>query len=162
MRGFSRAVGAAPDAGAIESDSAPLADDDEDGLPDTWETLHGLNPADPTDAFSDVDGDGQTALAEFHSRTDPADPQSALRLEVRLSPPAVLRGYPRVASFLWSYIPGVTYEVETSTDLHQWRKALGSLFVYGALDGRPAMLYEALADSAMSFYRVRVKENIFD
>jgi len=49
-----------------------------------------------------------------------------------------------------------------STDLRQWCKAAGWLSVYGTIDGHPTMLYEAPADSVMSFYRVRVEESAFD
>jgi hypothetical protein len=37
---------------------APLGDADADGLPDDWETSHGLNPDDPSDGRSDADHDG--------------------------------------------------------------------------------------------------------
>jgi hypothetical protein len=63
--------------GAIESAAVPLADTDGDGLPDNWELFHGLNITNATDAASDMDADGRSALAEFQSRTDPAD--SAVR-----------------------------------------------------------------------------------
>ena len=46
-RGLSRLAGAAPDAVAIESDATTPADVDADGLPDIWESSHGLDPADP-------------------------------------------------------------------------------------------------------------------
>jgi len=43
----------------------PLPDADNDGMPDAWETKHGLNPADRTDAWSDRDGDGLLNLEEY-------------------------------------------------------------------------------------------------
>ncbi len=46
-------------------------DDDNDGMPDWWEELHGLNPFDPADANQDPDGDGLTNLEEFLAGTDP-------------------------------------------------------------------------------------------
>ena len=48
-------------------------DDDEDGMPDTWETNSGLNPLDATDASIDSDGDGSTNLQEYQENTDPND-----------------------------------------------------------------------------------------
>ena len=45
-------------------------DTDGDGLPDDYENAHYLNPR-ITDAGSDYDGDGSSALAEFHAGTDP-------------------------------------------------------------------------------------------
>ena len=46
-------------------------DMDGDGLPDDYETSHGLNPNDPADAFEDSDKDGLSALDEFNAGTDP-------------------------------------------------------------------------------------------
>ena len=49
-------------------------DADGDGMADEWEVLVGLDPADASDAESDTDGDGATALEEFVRDTDPAEP----------------------------------------------------------------------------------------
>jgi len=46
-------------------------DSDGDQLPDSWEILHGLNPADPDDADTDIDGDMLTSREEFYLGTDP-------------------------------------------------------------------------------------------
>ena len=162
-RGLSRLAGSAPDAGAIETAATPPADADGDGLPDLWETFHGLNKNDASDATSDADGDGQNALAEFLSHTDPDDPQSVLRfVEARLAPRPALPPDPRTTYFLWNHAPGLMYEVETSTDLQQWHKVAGTFFPAGTLDGRPAMSFETQAQSGMSFYRVRVKPDPFE
>ena len=48
------------------------ADSDEDGMPDAWELLYGLNPNDVSDATSDQDNDGVTALEEFLAGTIPS------------------------------------------------------------------------------------------
>ena len=40
-------------------------DSDNDGMPDSWETAHQLNPNDATDAVKDRDGDGYTNIEEF-------------------------------------------------------------------------------------------------
>lgn len=47
------------------------ADADRDGMPDAWETTHGLNPRDAGDAASDRDKDGYSAIEEFINGTDP-------------------------------------------------------------------------------------------
>ena len=54
-----------------------LDDDiDGDGLPNDYEELFALNPNDPSDAASDIDGDGLTALDEFNLGTLPNNPDS--------------------------------------------------------------------------------------
>lgn len=50
----------------------PTPDDlDGDGMPNAWEILHHHNPNDATDAGSDFDKDGLTALQEYLANTDP-------------------------------------------------------------------------------------------
>jgi pectate lyase len=47
------------------------ADADSDGMPDAWETRHGLDPHDAADSKGDADADGYTAVEEFLNGTDP-------------------------------------------------------------------------------------------
>jgi len=47
------------------------ADSDGDGMPDTWELAHFLNPNSAADAGSDFDGDGITAKQEYTVDTNP-------------------------------------------------------------------------------------------
>lgn len=54
----------------------PYADTDHDGLPDTWETAHGLNPKDATDATADFNGDGYTNIEDFLNGLDPRAPKT--------------------------------------------------------------------------------------
>jgi hypothetical protein len=51
--------------GYPEYKGRPYADADSDGMPDAYETVHGLNPNDPADAASDLNGDGYTNIEGF-------------------------------------------------------------------------------------------------
>jgi hypothetical protein len=51
-------------------------DDDNDNLPDTYETANNLNPLDASDAQQDTDNDGSSNFVEFQAGTDPNDPNS--------------------------------------------------------------------------------------
>jgi hypothetical protein len=60
----------------VDSDGDGIAnvldpDDDNDGMPDWWEVLYGLNPLNAADAGLDPDGDGATNLEEFLAGTNP-------------------------------------------------------------------------------------------
>jgi hypothetical protein len=66
---------------ATTTNAALIIDSDRDGLPDSWEIAHGLNPTNSADANLDSDGDQMTNAQEYIAGTDPRDPQSYLRLE---------------------------------------------------------------------------------
>ncbi len=54
----------------------PDGDSDSDGLPDSWEIQHGLDPNDPNGvngAEGDPDGDGASNLLEYEAGLDPND-----------------------------------------------------------------------------------------
>ncbi|MBN2505780.1 MAG: DUF11 domain-containing protein [Verrucomicrobia bacterium] len=74
---------------AVEIVLLVCSDCDEDGIPDTWERLYGLNPADPGDAAGDGDGDGLTNLEEYQHGTNPA----VSDLPVILASPEDQRGH---------------------------------------------------------------------
>lgn len=54
-------------------------DSDGDGLPDSFETLHGLNPDTAGDQIADADSDGISNLQEYLAGTNPKDANSAFR-----------------------------------------------------------------------------------
>jgi hypothetical protein len=51
--------------GYPEYKGTPYKDSDNDGMPDSWEIAHKLNPKDASDAVKDRDGDGYTNIEEF-------------------------------------------------------------------------------------------------
>jgi hypothetical protein len=57
------------DGDGIGNDADP--DDDNDGMPDSWEALYGLDPLGPSDATEDGDRDGVSNHDEFLQDTDP-------------------------------------------------------------------------------------------
>lgn len=56
--------------------SYPPLDDDQDGLYDNWEELHGLSASDSADATSDRDNDFLTATDEFRFGANPGSPDT--------------------------------------------------------------------------------------
>jgi hypothetical protein len=53
------------------SASLDLSDSDFDGIPNSWETEHGLNPLSSIDALQDWDNDGLTNLEEYRQNLNP-------------------------------------------------------------------------------------------
>lgn len=53
------------------SEAVQAQDNDGDGLPDGWEAVVGLNPADPLDRLADTDGDGINNTLEYRTGTSP-------------------------------------------------------------------------------------------
>lgn len=51
--------------------AAAEPDGDDDGMPDAWETSHGLAPADASDGNGDRDGDGYTNVEEYLNASSP-------------------------------------------------------------------------------------------
>lgn len=87
----------------------PTKDTDADGMPDDWETLHGVSQPD-----ADDDRDGRSNHGEYLDGTNPLDPASILRA-VSLAPDAQ-----QTPQFSWQSVPGRLYQVESSDDLITW------------------------------------------
>ncbi len=65
--------------GRLDSDSdgtinSSDADDDNDGMSDTFEVANGFQPLNAADATLDADSDGFTNLEEFQTGSNPTDP----------------------------------------------------------------------------------------
>jgi hypothetical protein len=57
--------------GYPEYKGQPYKDSDGDGMPDDWESKHGLSPKDASDAAGDLNGDGYTNIEDFINGLDP-------------------------------------------------------------------------------------------
>jgi len=55
-------------------------DTDGDGIPNSYELAHGLDPLDPSNTTKDSDGDGMTDLQEYLAGTDPTNSASVFRV----------------------------------------------------------------------------------
>lgn len=77
--GLSRLVNDPSEAGGWPDLPPGIAsvDRDDDGMPDTWEQRHKLNPVDAGDGNRDADGDGYTNVEEFLNGTDPSAREGA-------------------------------------------------------------------------------------
>ena len=64
--------GVANNADVYPENSLYSKDSDSDGMPDAWETKYRLDPNDPSDATSDLDRDGVSAVDEFLAGTIPS------------------------------------------------------------------------------------------
>ncbi|MBJ7257335.1 MAG: lytic polysaccharide monooxygenase [Akkermansiaceae bacterium] len=118
------------------------ADTDSDEIPDAWEQQHFGNLT-TTTATSDYDGDGASDFLEYHSRTDPKDRTSRLRIglhDAGTTEPMV--GFDSVS--------GVNYTIERSFDLTTWT-------VLGTIPGTGGHLHyhdDSVDGADRAFYRV--------
>lgn len=93
-----------------------LSDSDGDGLPDQWETSHGLAIDNPSDAVFDNDSDGLTNAQEYKAGTHPANALSYLGAELNTTTGS--------ATIQFNAISNKTYTVQykDALSLPFWRR----------------------------------------
>lgn len=122
-------------------------DFNKDGLPDDWQREHfGRDSLKWPAAAADADGDGASNHAEFLAGTNPADPDSVLKLTS-----SMMEQGQRLS---WPTEPGSIYQVEKASQLGtgntEW-KAEGSPVL--AVENEAGLTVDA--DEQMSFYRIK-------
>ena len=118
-------------------------DTDNDGLPNDWETTHGLDPNFASDAIEDPDRDGISNLGEFLAGTDPNDAASNHHIQTVAT---IADG----TTITFHATAGHAYRIETSSDLVEWttdeRTATSTgLTSYVVGDGSERTLYVRIA-----------------
>lgn len=117
-------------------DALDSADDDGDGLENSWEELLGIDDR----ATSDYDGDGMSDLNEMLAGTAPDDPNSKLAFQLvrRETTPAALveGGTPtRPVRVKWQSVPGKTYRLEYVPMLSAIDPATGEPYSFELVPG---------------------------
>ena len=88
---------------------------------------------------ADSDGDGMNNYQEFLAGTGPTDPTSALRVQiinvVSVQPANVALGQTLPGMYLsWNTQPGLTYQVQVTTDFTSWSNLGSPRFATGYVD----------------------------
>jgi hypothetical protein len=122
-----------------------LVDSDGDGIPDSWESVHGLDPLSAADATLDPDGDGMSNLAEYLADTDPHD--STSRFTANFIRP---NGSPAIQ---FMARPGRPYHVQYSDSMNSgsWQKLAD---ISPVTTAGTVTVNDPQATDARRFYRV--------
>ena len=110
-------------------------DNDADGMPNSFELVHELDPDSPKDANQDADGDGQSNLDEFITGTDPTMAASNFRV-------IELDNTPVEIGITWPTKIGTRYAVYWTSDLMTWHH-------YSDHEGTGALLGQTLDKSVI-------------
>jgi len=134
-------------AGSVTSLTAVLiVDSDRDGMPDSWELAHGLNP-NLNDADLDPDGDGMTNLQEYLSGTDPQSKESVLKLSA-----TVVQGSLNL-TLSFDAVSNKTYTIQSQSSISDssWQRLRD---VGTAPTNRTVATSDSIGSAASRVYRV--------
>jgi len=136
----------APSPEASNQASPTPADSDNDGIPDDWETSHGLRIG-ANDAALDPDNDGMSNLQEYLAGTDPQSAASVLKLEAA-------RDGGQIA-LRFTAQPNKAYRVQVRADLNSGVWQTHSDFL-AQPTGRTLQIADPAVSSSARYYRVTV------
>ena len=121
-------------------------DDDNDGMDDSYEIAHGLNPL-VDDAGEDPDMDGMTNLEESIAGTQADNSQSVFKVESIDFAPAGL-------SLSWRSVTGRVYSIEAASSLDAVFETV--LTGIDGLDGMTSQVISNPATTTRRFYKISV------
>ena len=147
---------------AVNTDTT--TDSDGDGMPDSWETAHSLNPSDPTDGASDTDHDGVSAFLEYALAMNPNVPD--VQLLPRIGTRTEADGRHLTLNYQRPKNSGITYTAERSVTLQpgSWQSGasvLQELLPVDQGDGTETVTVEDLTPisaSARAWLRLRMSK----
>ncbi len=125
-----------------------IADDDADGMPDSWEFDHGLN-IDTNDAAGHNDDDGISNYAEYLADTDPTDAESVLAMidiEMTNSVVVAWKGGKQARQFL-----------EVRTDLVSSTEQWSAIYTNEPDTPVTNLFVDTSPTNDLRFYRIRVE-----
>ena len=127
-----------------------MLDTDGDGMPDSWELSHKLDPRNASDAAADSDHDGASNLAEYLAGTDPQDPTSVLKVQIDVTGAVTIR-FRGLANRSYSVL------YRSSMEPAQWNSLTNIASITGA--GEESRLIEVVdpqaAGTAQRYYRLQ-------
>lgn len=129
--------------------TAAQTDTDGDGMPDTFESANGLNPA-VNDASGDLDRDGWSNRMEYLAGTNPRSSASVLTIS------AAAAQLPAQISLSWPAAANRIYRVRYSTGLSNWAYVPGQIYAPTAAGTQTASFPPPAGAGTRAFYQVEL------